>query len=58
VKDRYGLSWQVVPTVLLDMVTDPDPEKAARVTKAFLRMRKFDIQALERAYQGTTDAER
>jgi predicted 3-demethylubiquinone-9 3-methyltransferase (glyoxalase superfamily) len=58
VKDRYGLSWQVVPTVLLDMVTDPDPEKAARVTKAFLRMRKFDIQALECAYQGTTDAER
>jgi predicted 3-demethylubiquinone-9 3-methyltransferase (glyoxalase superfamily) len=51
-KDRYGVSWQVVPKVLPAMLMDPDPEKAGRVTKAFLQMRKFDIQALERAYAG------
>ena len=51
-KDRYGLSWQVVPAVLRDMLMDPDPEKVGRVTKAFLQMRKFDIAALQRAYDG------
>jgi predicted 3-demethylubiquinone-9 3-methyltransferase (glyoxalase superfamily) len=51
-KDRYGVSWQVVPAVLPDMLMDPNPEKAGRVTKAFLQMRKFDIEALERAYEG------
>jgi predicted 3-demethylubiquinone-9 3-methyltransferase (glyoxalase superfamily) len=51
-KDRYGLSWQVVPAVLPEMLLDPDPAKAQRVTKAFLQMKKFDIAALERAYQG------
>jgi predicted 3-demethylubiquinone-9 3-methyltransferase (glyoxalase superfamily) len=51
-KDRYGLSWQVVPAVLPTMLMDPDPDKVGRVTKAFLRMRKFDIAALERAYNG------
>jgi predicted 3-demethylubiquinone-9 3-methyltransferase (glyoxalase superfamily) len=51
-KDRYGLSWQVVPKVLPDMLMDPDPEKSGRVTKAFLQMRKFDIEELERAYAG------
>jgi predicted 3-demethylubiquinone-9 3-methyltransferase (glyoxalase superfamily) len=51
-KDRYGVSWQVVPTVLPDMLMAPDPEKTARVTKAFLQMRKFDVAALERAYRG------
>ena len=51
-KDRYGLSWQVVPTVLPEMLMDPDPNKSGRVTKAFLQMKKFDIQALERAYRG------
>ena len=50
--DRYGLSWQVVPAVLPEMLLDPDPAKAQRVTKAFLQMKKFDIAALERAYQG------
>jgi predicted 3-demethylubiquinone-9 3-methyltransferase (glyoxalase superfamily) len=50
-KDRYGVSWQIVPTVLPEMVMDPDPEKAARVTKAFLQMKKFDIEELERAYR-------
>lgn len=51
-KDRYGVSWQVVPDVLSRMLQDPDPEKAARVTAAFLQMGKFDIAALEQAYRG------
>lgn len=51
-KDRFGLSWQVTPRALSDMVADPDPAKAARVTKAFLQMTKFDVAALERAYRG------
>jgi predicted 3-demethylubiquinone-9 3-methyltransferase (glyoxalase superfamily) len=51
-KDKYGLSWQVVPTVLLSMLMDADQKKAERVTKAFLQMKKFDIAALERAYDG------
>ncbi|MDN3024320.1 VOC family protein [Streptomyces sp. S.PB5] len=51
-KDKYGLSWQVVPDTLDAMVTDPDPAKAARVTQAFMAMGKFDIAALERAYAG------
>ncbi len=50
--DKYGLSWQVVPTVLIDMISDPDPEKAARTTAAMLKMVKFDIAALQRAYAG------
>jgi predicted 3-demethylubiquinone-9 3-methyltransferase (glyoxalase superfamily) len=49
-KDKYGLSWQVVPTVLFEMLMDPDSRKTARVTKAFLQMKKFDIAALRRAY--------
>ena len=51
-KDRFGLSWQVVPKALPDMLMDPDPEKSGRVTKAFLQMRKFDVEALKRAYEG------
>ena len=51
-KDKFGLSWQVVPTVLIEMLTDEDTEKSQRVTKAFLQMKKFDIAALERAYRG------
>lgn len=51
-KDRYGLSWQVVPTVLIEMIGDPDPEKAARTTEAMLAMTKFDIAALRKAYAG------
>ncbi len=49
-KDKYGLSWQVVPTVLIDMISDPDPGKAKRVTEAMLAMTKFDIAALQNAY--------
>ena len=51
-KDKYGVSWQIVPTVLPEMLMDPDPEKSQRVTKAFLQMKKFDIQGLRRAYLG------
>jgi predicted 3-demethylubiquinone-9 3-methyltransferase (glyoxalase superfamily) len=51
-KDKYGLSWQIVPTVLFDMLMDPDSQKSQRVTKAFLQMKKFDIEALRRAYEG------
>ena len=51
-KDRFGLSWQVVPTALFDMLTAGDVRKSDRVMKAFLRMKKFDIAALERAFDG------
>ena len=51
-KDKYGLSWQVIPTVLIDMISDPDPEKAKRATEAMLSMTKFDIAALQKAYAG------
>jgi predicted 3-demethylubiquinone-9 3-methyltransferase (glyoxalase superfamily) len=51
-KDRWGLSWQIVPRVLGDMVADPDRERARRATEAMLSMIKFDIAALERAFHG------
>ena len=51
-KDRYGLSWQVVPTALHRMMRDTDPAKRDRVMKAMLQMVKFDIAALGRAYHG------
>jgi predicted 3-demethylubiquinone-9 3-methyltransferase (glyoxalase superfamily) len=51
-KDKFGVSWQVVPTVLSKMLQDPDKAKVERVTNAFLKMKKFDIAALQRAYQG------
>jgi predicted 3-demethylubiquinone-9 3-methyltransferase (glyoxalase superfamily) len=51
-KDRYGVSWQVIPAGLTDMIGDPDPEKAKRTTEAMLAMRKLDIAALEKAYAG------
>jgi len=55
-KDKYGLSWQVVPTVLGELLSDPDPEKARRVMKAMLQMKKIDIATLKQAYgQGTAD---
>ena len=46
-KDRFGLSWQVVPSVLPKLLTDPDRAKAQRVTNAFMQMKKFDIAALQ-----------
>ena len=51
-KDKFGLSWQIVPTILAEMTTDKDPEKVERVTAAFLKMKKFDIRALQKAYEG------
>jgi len=51
-KDKYGLSWQVVPTVLVEMIQDPDAEKSGRVMTAMLQMKKIDIDKLKRAYAG------
>ena len=51
-KDKYGLSWQIVPTVMVEMMNDPDPEKAKRVTEAMLQMVKIDIKTLKEAYDG------
>jgi predicted 3-demethylubiquinone-9 3-methyltransferase (glyoxalase superfamily) len=51
-KDRFGFSWQIVPTVLHELVGDPDPEKARRATDAMLKMRKLDIAELRRAHAG------
>lgn len=51
-KDRFGLSWQIVPTVLGDMLDDDDDEKSERVMQAMLQMDKIDIAALKRAYEG------
>jgi predicted 3-demethylubiquinone-9 3-methyltransferase (glyoxalase superfamily) len=50
-KDRYGLSWQVNPTVLGEMLSDPDPAKAQRVMEAMLQMKKIDIRRLRQAYE-------
>ena len=51
-KDKYGVSWQVVPKVLPEMVSNPDSEKSQRAMKAMLQMKKIDIAELERAYAG------
>jgi predicted 3-demethylubiquinone-9 3-methyltransferase (glyoxalase superfamily) len=48
--DKYGFSWQIVPSVFLDMITGPDQAKAARVTAVMLATKKFDIAALYQAY--------
>ncbi|HJR78635.1 MAG TPA: VOC family protein [Anaerolineales bacterium] len=50
-KDKYGLSWQIIPTALGQMLGDPDPEKAGRAMQAMLQMRKIDIQGLQQAYE-------
>ena len=52
-KDRFGVSWQIVPTIFGDMMADPDRAKAKRVTDAMMQMVKFDIAALKKAYAGT-----
>jgi predicted 3-demethylubiquinone-9 3-methyltransferase (glyoxalase superfamily) len=49
-KDRYGVSWQIVPAVMNEMMNTGDPQKLARVTKAFLAMKKFDIAKLQKAF--------
>ena len=55
-KDKYGLSWQVVPNVLEKMMTDPDREKSGRAMEALLQMKKLDIEELERAFRGEARA--
>jgi predicted 3-demethylubiquinone-9 3-methyltransferase (glyoxalase superfamily) len=50
-KDKYGLSWQIVPTILSEMLSDPDPKKAERVMKAMFQMKKIDIKGLKQAYE-------
>jgi len=52
-KDRYGLSWQIIPTVLMELMGDPDPEKSQRVTQAMLQMTKIDVEELRRAHAGS-----
>jgi predicted 3-demethylubiquinone-9 3-methyltransferase (glyoxalase superfamily) len=51
-KDKYGVSWQIVPRVLSELVSDPDPDKSGRVMTALLRMKKLDIGELKRAHAG------
>jgi predicted 3-demethylubiquinone-9 3-methyltransferase (glyoxalase superfamily) len=48
-KDKFGLCWQIVPTVLFELLSDPDPEKSQRVMKAMMTMKKLDIRALKQA---------
>jgi predicted 3-demethylubiquinone-9 3-methyltransferase (glyoxalase superfamily) len=51
-KDKFGLSWQITPTVLIEMLHDKDSEKSGRVFKAMLQMQKIDIKTVEKAYAG------
>ncbi|HEY9087137.1 MAG TPA: VOC family protein [Anaerolineaceae bacterium] len=55
-RDRFGVSWQIVPTALSRLMSDPDAEKAGRVAKAMLQMTKLDIAELQRAYDGVESA--
>lgn len=50
--DRYGVSWQIIPVAMNEMMTDPDPVKAERTAQAMLQMTKIDIETLRRAYRG------
>ena len=49
-KDKYGLSWQIVPTALGELLSDPDPAKSSRVMQAMLQMKKINIAGLKKAY--------
>ena len=51
-KDKFGLSWQVMPTALVEMLQDKDPQKAKRVMAAMLKMKKISIEPLRQAYEG------
>src|SRR5687767_5601450 len=51
-KDKYGLSWQIIPTVLSELLGDPDREKAGRAMQAMLQMKKIDIKGLQQAFNG------
>jgi len=52
-KDKYGLSWQIVPRALVELISDPDPQKAGRVMEAMIKMKKIDIDQVKRAYAGS-----
>lgn len=52
-KDKFGLSWQIIPSILSPLLRDPDPQRAQRVLEAMLRMNKLDIAALQRAHAGS-----
>ena len=54
VKDRFGLSWQIAPRLLIERMGDADPAKAKRVMEAMMEMKRIDIAAIERAYHGDT----
>jgi predicted 3-demethylubiquinone-9 3-methyltransferase (glyoxalase superfamily) len=49
-KDKFGMSWQIIPTILTELMSDPDPAKAQRVAQAMFQMKKIDIAALKHAY--------
>ena len=51
-KDKFGLSWQIVPRVLLELIKDPDPVKSQRVMRAMMQMTKIDIAQVQRAHRG------
>ena len=51
-KDKYGVSWQIIPDVLMEYITDPDPAKAEKTFQAMMQMKKLDIAALKRAHDG------
>ena len=51
-KDKYGLSWQITPTILIELLQDKDPEKANRVMQAMMKMIKIDIETIKRAAEG------
>ena len=55
-KDKYGLSWQVVPRVLIEMISDPDKAKSQRAFNAMLQMKKIDIAELKKAFAGAASA--
>jgi predicted 3-demethylubiquinone-9 3-methyltransferase (glyoxalase superfamily) len=52
-KDKYGLSWQITPTVLIELISDPDPGKAKRAMEAMMKMTKIDIAKLQQAVKGS-----
>jgi predicted 3-demethylubiquinone-9 3-methyltransferase (glyoxalase superfamily) len=49
-RDKYGISWQITPVVLIEMISDPDPKKSQQVMEAMLQMEKIDIEKIEQAY--------
>jgi predicted 3-demethylubiquinone-9 3-methyltransferase (glyoxalase superfamily) len=52
VKDKFGLAWQIVPTILGEYLNDPDEEKSQRVMQAMMQMNKLDIEKLKQTYEG------